>query len=91
MEGTYTTEKVRDVLEAEGIRDFDLISLGEGKHIFSHVEWHMTGFRVRMDRLTDRIRERLAGDKDWALVTPEELKQDYAVPSAFSMFTIDTD
>jgi len=91
MEGTYTTEKVRDVLEAEGIRDFDLISLGEGKHIFSHVEWHMTGFRVRMDRLPDRIRERLAGDKDWALVTPEELKQDYAVPSAFSMFTIDTD
>ncbi len=88
MEGVYTVEKVEELLETQGIRDFDLISLGEGKHIFSHVEWHMTGYRVRLRRLNDRIRERLAGEKDWILVTPEELKEDYAVPSAFSMFTV---
>ena len=48
---------------------------GTGKHIFSHVEWHMTLHTVRAegDELPD----------GWVWVSREELDTVYAVPNAF--------
>ncbi len=86
LEGKFSPDKVRQELESRDLTDFDLILLGEGKHIFSHVEWHMTGYGIRLHHLADRIKDRLARREDWILVTPEELKKKYAVPSAFAPF-----
>ncbi len=57
-----------DVLELE--------SLGEAKHIFSHVEWHMTGYLVR-------LRELQVG-YEWH--TAEEINESFALPAAFSAY-----
>ena len=48
---------------------------GVARHIFSHVEWHLTARRVHLE-----------GDKlpqGWVWCTWQELKEVYAVPSAF--------
>ena len=48
---------------------------GVARHIFSHVEWHLTARRVHLE-----------GDKlpqGWVWCTWQELKEAYAVPSAF--------
>lgn len=54
IEGKSSIDKVQDMLiqtfgvdEANGI---ELYSLKEGKHIFSHVEWHMTGFHILFNK-----------------------------------------
>lgn len=52
---------------------------GEGKHIFSHIEWHMRGFLIETPRVE------LAGDYRW--VSGEELAGLYALPSAFRAFS----
>ncbi len=49
-----------------------------GKHIFSHVEWHMTGRVIRTEQ------EQLPAG--WRWVTLEDLEERIALPSAFSCF-----
>ena len=49
---------------------------GSAKHIFTHVEWHMSGFLVDC-----------AGESPFFLwKTPEEIAQDYSLPTAFRAF-----
>ncbi len=67
------------------LREFDLrlqgdsiLELGETKHIFTHREWHMKGFLLKVDRFSK---------KDGFLwVTKQELRERYSVPSAFQYF-----
>lgn len=64
-------------LKPENIRE--VTPLSEAKHIFSHVEWHMTGYRVLLDD---------AGDSgEWFMVSKEELDSKYALPNAFNAYT----
>ena len=52
--------------------------LPAAKHIFSHVEWHMIGYRVILrDGIPDGY---IAAEK-------EELKSVYALPNAFGRYT----
>ena len=53
-------------------------SLGTGIHVFSHIEWHMTSVCVRASS------ENLPDGYVWAGVS--ELKDVYAIPSAFRDF-----
>lgn len=46
------------------------------KHIFTHVEWHMTGYLVRAKSY----------DPAFIWATAEEIKTSYALPSAFKAF-----
>lgn len=49
--------------------------IGRGKHIFSHIEWHMTGYHILLKKKIE--------DEDFVWVTREEMEQEYAIPSAF--------
>ena len=51
---------------------------GTGKHIFSHIEWHMNGVVVETD--SAELPE------GWVWCDREELLQTYAVPNAFRAF-----
>ncbi len=53
-----------------------LLATKRAKHIFTHVEWNMTGYLVEV--------EEEIGDYAW--VTTEEIAQSYAIPSAFKAF-----
>ena len=60
-------------------RRWDAVScepVGDAKHIFTHVEWHMTGYRVTCKTPPDGV----------TLATVEELADRYAIPRAFSYF-----
>lgn len=52
--------------------------LPKAKHIFSHVEWHMIGYRIK---LCDAI------PPSYITVNTEELKTGYALPNAFGRYT----
>ncbi len=55
----------------------------EAKHVFTHVEWHMTGYLL--EGIWEEAEAELSGrDVVWA--TAEELKTRYAIPSAFKAF-----
>ncbi|MBC8536579.1 A/G-specific adenine glycosylase [Feifania hominis] len=55
-----------------------LSSLPQAKHVFSHVEWHMAGIRAELAARPD--------DPTLVFVTPQELTDRYALPSAFRAY-----
>ena len=66
--------------DAAGVAREDIVSvepLGEAKHIFSHVEWHMTGYHIR---LKGKIPERFVA------ADIRELETRYPIPSAFEAY-----
>lgn len=54
----------------------EVVKAKNAKHIFTHVEWHMTGFFVKAREFFP----------DYVWVSSEELKSGYALPSAFKAF-----
>ncbi len=69
---------MRAFLEEGGACPTEIGSAGEAKHIFSHVEWRMTGYRVR-----------LAGDipDAYLAVEKEDVRKKYPIPNAFLVYT----
>ena len=50
----------------------------DARHVFTHVEWHMTGYAVECCERPQ--------DCDLVFVTLQQLKQQYALPTAFRAF-----
>ncbi len=55
--------------------------LGKAKHIFSHIEWHMLGYCVCLQHMPQVLKE-----IDGVWVSKEEMKENYSIPSAFSVY-----
>ncbi len=84
----FDEEEVRFYLEEKGLEIGEIEPLGEAKHVFSHVEWHMTGYRVRLLRVPEKATLLFASSEKGALLfaAPEELDDKYALPSAYSAY-----
>ncbi len=55
--------------------------LPEAKHIFSHIEWHMTGYEIHFPHMP-----RMEEHAGILWVTGEELENQYSIPSAFEVY-----
>ena len=64
-----------------GLEPVQLDRAGTGRHIFTHIEWHMTGYAVRVDEL-----EKISA-KNLVFAHPEEIQKEYPVPAAFEAYT----
>ncbi|MBQ5951353.1 MAG: A/G-specific adenine glycosylase [Lachnospiraceae bacterium] len=62
--------------------DLEQAFLGSAKHVFSHVEWHMTGWRVGLPE--SAAQAPLPDGYVWA--GAREIREVYALPSAFRFF-----
>ncbi len=76
-------EEMEGYLSAQGMVAEQVGNLGEAKHIFSHVEWNMTGYHVLLKELPQEY------TKDNAIVWADraEINERYSIPSAFAAFT----
>jgi A/G-specific adenine glycosylase len=61
-----------------GLEPRSLTPCGTGKHIFTHIEWHMSGLRAETD--TEQL------PPGWAWASQQELREKYAIPNAFEPF-----
>ena len=75
-EGALSEQEAKDFLSQRGIHFSTLSPIGEAVHVFTHLEWHMTGYLVQLDAPTDGL----------IFATREELSASYALPSAFRFF-----
>jgi len=81
IEGSLSEEKVRQILDSYGMQIFSLLKLQESKHIFTHVEWHMTGYLASV-RPSGGAAE-LPGVR-WVCI--DELNERFALPAAFKTY-----
>ena len=78
VDGHQGREEIIGLLKQDGVMPLRIRALEPSKHIFTHKEWHMTAYLVRVDDL--------AGMGDYVFVEPSEIRDSYPVPSAFAAY-----
>ncbi len=80
LEGKQDRETVLSYVKALGLAPLHVKELQTAKHIFSHVEWHMIGYMIRVEEL-EKVPEGLI------LADAQTAEQKYAIPSAYRAYT----
>lgn len=76
VEGTLSAQQALALLDSWGLVPEELTRTRERTHIFTHVEWHMRCYDIRVSAPV--------GSFTW--VSGERFRQDIALPSAFRIF-----
>ena len=81
VEGAMSQEEAIAYSKSIGLAPIHIKPLGEAKHIFSHVEWHMVGYSIRVDELQNSCTE------DMLFIHPEKVQNEFPIPAAFEAYT----
>lgn len=57
IEGKLSILAIEERLQSNGMCFREVIELGEAKHIFSHIEWHMKGYYIRLNDFCESMDE----------------------------------
>lgn len=77
LEGSLSDCEIRKYLTDRGRPALSVEKAGAAKHVFTHLEWHMTGYLIQLAEKNTA----------WTWVSPEELTEQYSIPSAFRAYT----
>ena len=79
-EGHLSQKEALEKVKALGLEPLYIEPLPKAKHIFSHIEWRMTGYRIRVAALEKKHTQGLI------FADRKESHRQYAIPSAFSAY-----
>lgn len=82
LEGWLSQQEVIEYSKSIGLSPIRIKKLPVAKHIFSHVEWHMKGYEIRVDELEKNC------SKEMIFAKEEVLKEKYSIPSAFEAYCV---
>ena len=85
LEGHQTEKRVLAYLKEIGLEVLRIQKMESSKHIFSHKEWHMIAYQIRVDELAGKG-ERLK-QENWIFAESHEAEKQYPLPSAFAAYT----
>ncbi len=80
MEGHLGEEEVLGQVRRWGLAPLRILPLAGAKHIFSHVEWQMTGYAVSLEETEDMDRDGLI------FIDAKETEETYPIPAAFGAY-----
>lgn len=84
LEGHCKERQVASYLKKLGLSPIRIRELPPAKHIFTHKEWHMIGYLVRVDELAGMETGEMG--QPFVFVEPEETRTAYPIPSAFAAY-----
>ncbi len=84
LEGHMNEDEVLEYVKEIGYHPLHIKQIEDYVHIFSHIEWHMKAYLLRIDEISDSMKK----DKrnDFFFVKREEIKDKYPLPSAFAPY-----
>lgn len=80
VEGHLKQKEAIEYAKSLGLMPVRVKKLGKAKHIFSHVEWHMTGYEILVDELEKEMKE------DVIFADKAEIAEKYPMPAAFEAY-----
>jgi A/G-specific adenine glycosylase len=83
LENKLSLQEIETILGDYGVQEARISSMGEAKHIFSHVEWHMIGYHIVMTKELPLVLK----ESTYIWADREEISNRYSIPNAFSAFT----
>ncbi|MCF0146361.1 MAG: A/G-specific adenine glycosylase [Eubacterium sp.] len=78
--GTGSREDALAFVRKQGLEPLHIAELPPARHLFSHVEWRMSGYEIRVASFPE-IKEGA-----WMLILPVEIEKNRPVPSAFRVY-----
>lgn len=84
LEGYCGEERALAYLRELGFSPLRIRKLPPAKHVFTHKEWHMKGYLVRVDELAGKGEGQ--GMQGFVFVDPGKTRTDYPIPSAFAVY-----
>lgn len=81
VEGHLSLDEVVEYSKKIGLTPIYVKELPPAKHIFSHVEWRMIGYAVKVDELEKNCKEEMI------FASPEEIQENHSMPAAFEGYT----
>ncbi len=81
LEGYLSEEQVIAWLKEEGLSIIKIEPLPASKHIFTHKEWHMIGYEVKVDELSEKKHK-----ESMIFAEPSEIRDKYPIPSAYRAY-----
>lgn len=79
--GHLEEDEVLSYLKEKGMSAIHIEPLADSKHIFSHKEWHMVGYAIRVDELADKNWE-----NGFIFVDPMDMEEHYPIPTAYRAY-----
>lgn len=90
IEGHLKQKEVIEYAKTLGVSPVKVKKLESGKHVFSHVEWHMIGYEVVADEIellkVDKENADNRGKSEILFARHGEVKERYPMPSAFEIY-----
>lgn len=80
VEGHLKEEEVLALIKQKGLEPLYIQELKPAKHIFSHIEWRMIGYRIRVSA-AEEVR-----DSSMIFIKRNKSDMNYAIPSAFRAY-----
>ena len=80
LDGVLGEEEVLAQVRGWGLSPLRILPLAGAKHIFSHVEWRMTGYAVSLEETEDMEHDGLF------FIEPKETEERYPIPAAFAAY-----
>lgn len=80
LEGHLTRKQVIEYSNSIGLAPIHVKKAEKAKHIFSHVEWHMIRYEIKVDELEKNCSEEMI------FARKSELEEKYPIPSAFEAY-----
>ncbi|MBR0597832.1 A/G-specific adenine glycosylase [Sinanaerobacter chloroacetimidivorans] len=77
--GFLTLKEAKDQLNSWGLLAETIEELNPAKHIFTHIEWHMTGYLCKVTEFEEQ-------NHDFEWVSKKDLTDHFAIPSAYKAF-----
>lgn len=87
-EGYLSEENIKEQVRSIGLEPLYVQKLEEAKHIFSHKEWHMKGYLVRVSDLDfESNMPSFQAGEDYQMLLPIEIERSFPIPSAYRSYT----
>lgn len=80
LQGHLNRKEVIAYCHEIGLSPLRITKAGDTKHVFSHVEWHMTGYEIKVDELEKKCSEKMI------FASRTEVDERYPIPSAFAYY-----
>ena len=81
VEGHLSMDEALQKVKEMNLEPLHIETLPEAKHIFSHIEWRMIGYRIRVSSLEERK------ESSFIFTEKKQSEKQYAIPSAFRAYT----
>ena len=79
-EGILSEDGALNMVREMGLTPLRIQPISDAKHIFSHVEWHMKGYLIRVGEVDEKEKTTVL------FVEPEDTKERYPIPAAYGVY-----